>query len=499
MASALVHYITLPFHHYAQWVRENPENAQSLERMTRTMSIFLTDPSHLLKMEGCYAICKLHSFINQSIMSSSGNAAYQQLLLEQQAAEEGEEEGGEVANEDALERKKAALSRRLGLMPVAEAAALLSGMLTELECLLELLVRDYTKCQVRTWRAMLLLEGVKVACNSLSSYAQYLFVPFLWRSVWMQLTTSVRRCLSHPSRLFLGSRAAAPHDAVAAVAASTGNSLTGAAVGPHRTRLLIPRVVDSTMDGGDPHARWVPVTGTDLLGIVSDLALLLRPLLLVSAAYAAFPAGDAGRTIALLPAPVAAGGGGAEQAEAERENRLLKDALTSDKSRLLLSSWRVWLLFAAFDFILLIVARFIRRRRAPVVHITDRTSVAEAAAAPKAEEREEEAEGSAAESDPAALLRSAMASPATGALQEAGAVPPLVARDALRIQQAVRNLSFSFMLRDPFFTAVIKPFFNRHLLNGFLSRIPLLGGLVHHQASYVLYMQHFSFLYSVGQ
>lgn len=81
---------------------------------------------------------------------------------------------------------------------------------------------------------------------------------------------------------------------------------------------------------------------------------------------------------------------------------------------------------------------------------------------------------------------------------KADVTPAMISRDAARQQHAMRNLLYS-LLRDPFFSVVLKQSISRYLVHGWVNKIPLLGGLVGFQVAYFLSMQHFSFLYSVGQ
>ncbi|CCW67774.1 unnamed protein product [Phytomonas sp. Hart1] len=143
------------------------------------------------------------------------------------------------------------------------------------------------------------------------------------------------------------------------------------------------------------------------------------------------------------------------------------------------------------DSFMLLASRFIRVNRVPVVYIHSTLDSGGMIAAKPRPGGDSPADEESAE--PAEEVGSPQA-----ARMDLIYDLPIVSRDSLRTQHALRNLAYNF-LRDPFFTSSIKLFIYQNFIKGFVNRIPLLGSLVGFQVSYYLAVQHHSFLYSVGQ
>ncbi|KAG5482716.1 hypothetical protein CUR178_06753 [Leishmania enriettii] len=520
-----------PLHWYCKWVRANPESASSLEQFSRTLTMLWSDPTNLITSEACVSLCKLHAFSNVAIISTSGRRTSKTELL----------------------------------------SFVLQGI-QEVECLAELIYRKYAGHR-RTWNALLLLEAVKCTLKA-CVHRQLFLVPWLWESV----KVSLRRALRHLTNLTprrrmrgggnggvssgsggsgAGSFAAcgAGHYAgpITQLSYSGGStSLCGEVVGPHNTRLVIPRVAsdrrhehrhvyrvgtNSVADGGEGHvtfeqegdvdeeleeAESIRFTWIDVLGIMLDAYLLLRPLLLVVMARHAFlklPE-EAAISIAVLPPPVskeemaaAAKAAATAAEEAKKTGTPLKlmpgpdplaalhKSIAAAPQQTLLGSWRVWAGVTGCDFVVALLARLVRSHRVPVVYIKESVESDDGSTPVDLLEGDEAAalQGDGAE---AANGFTGSSTVVTGAAHPRTIDPtmelPVVSRDHMRVHQALRN-SFYNIIRDPFFTVVLKQLLYHHLIRGFLSRIPLLGTCFSFYAAHYLSMQHYSFLYTLGK
>nr|CAJ2469892.1 unnamed protein product [Leishmania braziliensis] len=519
-----------PLRWYFKWVRANPESASSLEQFSRTLTMLWSDPTNLITSEACFALCKLHAFSNFAIISAGGRRTSKTELL----------------------------------------SFVLRGI-QEVECLMELIHRKYAGHR-RTWNALLLLEGVKCTLKA-CVHRQLFLVPWLWESMMV----SLRRALRHLTTLTprrrvrggdggvssgsggsgAGSFAAWSAGSGAGVAGNYCGPLTqldyrggntdlcGEVVGPHNMRLVIPRVASDrrhehrhvyrpganrAANDGEDHvtfaqeggveeeleeAESIRFTWIDVLGLMLDMYLLLRPLLLVALARHAFlllPE-ETANSIARLPPPlskemVAAAEAAAKAAEEAKKTgtpvkptqgpdplAALHKAISATPQQTLLGNWGVWAGVAGCDFLVALLARLVRRNRVPVVYIKD------------------SAENDAG-STPAALLEGGEAvsiladgltdnTTVTTGVDDSRAIGPamestVVSRDHTRVQLALRNFFYNVM-RDPFFTAVLKQFIYHNFIRGFVNRIPLLGTCISFYATHYLSMQYYSFLYTLRQ
>lgn len=528
-----------PLRWYVQWVRTNPENASSLEQMSRTFTLFVSDPSNLINSEACFTVCKVHALSNAAIIATGSHHTTKMDIL-----------------------------------------SYVLQAIKEVECLMELVARKYAGHR-NTWNALLLLEAIKCTLKT-CVHRQLFLVPWLWES----LKLSMRRALRHLVSIGGGGRrrhrlrgsggngrdGASSTASFAAgygggdggamvgldygnVGSTSGSHLRGAVVGPNHTRLVIPRVVSDrrhehchfptpgaagTVDDGEDHVCFsrdeevdaaeleegesIPFTWVDVLGMLLDMYLLLRPLVLVAVARHTFlqlPEAT-GASIAQLPPTMtraeqtAAAKAAAEAAKAAKaaaaagepappQPKLpdpmaaLHRAMSAAPQENLMGSWHGWGAVAGCDLLVSLLARLVRQRRVPVVYINDgaegetagQLTVAANAAAAVAED----GEGGEDEEALDGAVDSTAANPgAIGPVLD----PPVVSRDRMRVQQALRNTFYGF-LRDPFFTAVLKQFIYHHFVKGFVNRIPLVGPCVSFYVVHYLSMQHYSFLYTLGQ
>ncbi|KPI87463.1 hypothetical protein ABL78_3452 [Leptomonas seymouri] len=525
-----------PLRWYFQWVRANPENAASLEQMSRTFTLFVSNPTNLINSEACFTFCKVHSLSNVAIIATGSHHTTKTDIL-----------------------------------------SFVLQAIQEVECLMELISRKYAGHR-STWNGLLLLEAIKCTLKT-CVHRQLFLVPWLWES----LKVSLRRALRH--FITLGGRRRRVHGSAGKDGASLtasfaaggsgvnggsgvdvagfagleygSSSLRGAVVGPNNTRLVIPRVASdrrhehrhvfsgngASNDAGDEkrvsflrgedvdadeveNGEMIPFTWVDVLGMILDLYLLLRPLVMVAVARRAFlqlPE-ETAASIAKLP-PVmtraeqaATAKAAAEAAKASKDAAAagqpappppslpdplaaLHMAVSAAPEQSLMCSWRGWGVMAGCDLLVAFLAGLVRQKRVPVVYINESaeseggevvTAEAPAGNGETDEHEGEDAEAVAAAGDavgPAATRRKAI-----GPVQD----PPVVSRDRMRVQQAQRNIFYGF-LRDPFFSAVLKQFIVRHFVKGFLNRIPLLGSCASFYVIHYLSMQHYSFLYTLGQ
>ncbi|KEG09142.1 hypothetical protein DQ04_05731040 [Trypanosoma grayi] len=454
---------TALFEGYVAWVRNNAENAMSLERFSRMLAIMLTDPRNLLTKELSWTLIRLHAFSNHTILTTAG--------------------------------------RRVRF---TDKVAILSRIIPEMECLLELLLRRYCG-HTTAWNVLLVLQSMKCVFNLLV-HRQLFLVPWIW--------AAVRRRLQQ-----LLSLGAYGRRLSSAVARGDSHTLRSGAVGPAKTQLVIPRVAarrlhhrtapDAGEDAGDVDGgKSLPCTALDLLGIAVDLVLLLRPLLLLYSARRVFPRDAAG--IATLPYPQrvdksSSNAASKEGAECDADGLFLVRAVLADgASKSLMSNWGVWLSFFGLDACLILLSRYIRRHRVPVVYIDKEDSCGQldtngGEVPSRSMENSHNGGGGDGNSNgrttpripPLPLPRP----PGTDVVAES---TPVVSRDSLRVQQALRNMAYSF-LQSPFFTAVLQKFLYDHFVVGRLNRIPLLGPLLGYQVAYLLCKQHYCFMYFLGQ
>lgn len=520
-----------PVRWYCKWVRANPEGASSLEQFTRTLTMLWSDPTSLITSEACFTLCKLHSFSNFAIVSSGGRRTSKTELL----------------------------------------SLVLRGI-QEVECLMELIHRKYAGHR-RTWNALLLLEAVK--CTLKACVHRQLFrVPCLWESMKLSLRRALRHLTTLTPRRRVrgggnggvpsgsGGSGAGSFAAWAAGAGAAGNyagpltqveynggstGLCGEVVGPHNTRLVIPRVTSDrrhvhrhiyrpgancAADDGEEHvtfaqdgdvdeeseeAEVIGFTWVDVLGMILDMYLLLRPLLLVAMARHAFLARpeETTNSIAVLPPPVskeemAAAAKAAEETKTGAPVKptpgpdplaALHKAMAAAPQQTLLGSWSVWAGVTGCDFLVALLARLVRHHRVPVVYIKDSAesddggmpvALLEGGEAASTQGGGADAVGGFAASTTA--VTGAVDSRAIGATME----PRVVSRDHIRVQQALRNAVYSVM-RDPFFTAVLKQLVYHHFIRGFVNRVPLLGTCISFYVTHYLSMQYYSFLYTLRQ
>ncbi|KPA75135.1 hypothetical protein ABB37_08800 [Leptomonas pyrrhocoris] len=533
-----------PLRWYFQWVRANPENATSLEQISRTFTLLVSDPTNLINSEACFTLCKVHSLSNAAIIATGSHHTTKTDIL-----------------------------------------SFVLQAIQEVECLMELISRKYAGHR-HTWNALLLLEAIKCTLKT-CVHRQMFLIPWLWESLKASLRRAVRHFvnLGGRRRRVRGSGAKDGASITASFAAGGGgsggfngvnggvdlgvlaglehgsSSLRGAVVGPNNTRLVIPRVASDRRhehrhvfssgggaapvahdDGGDDghlafprdedamdedeveEGESVPFTWVDVLGMLLDLYLLLRPLVLVAVARHTFlqlPEEEA-NSIATLPPVMTRAEQTAAAKEATEAAKAAKAAVEAGKpapappslpdplaalhkamsvapTQNLMGSWRGWGAVAGCDLLVAFLARVVRQKRVPVVYINDsaesegaEAAVAAAGGQLSVADSNEDAEAAAAAGG---VVDSTAAGPnAIGPVQDL----PVVSRDRMRVQQALRNTFFGF-LRDPFFSAVLKQLIYHHFVKGFVNRIPLLGPCVSFYVIHYLSMQHYSFLYTLGQ
>lgn len=532
-----------PLRWYFQWVRANPENATSLEQISRTFTLFVSDPGDLINSEACFTVCKVHALSNTAIIATGSHNTTKTDVL----------------------------------------AYVLQGI-QEVECLMELIARKYAGHR-NTWNALLLLEAIKCTLKT-CVHRQLFLIPWLWASLKVSLRRALRHLVSIGSsssrrRRMLGAGSAGSGKdgasgtasfaggsgglAVAGMDGSLGghdygsSSLRGAVVGPNNTRLVIPRVASDrrhehrhvyhgaadAVSDGDDHVTFshdddlaeadeveegeaIPFTWIDVLGMLLDTYLLLRPLVLVAVARHTFlqlPA-ETAESIAKLPPGLTRAQRAAAMKEAAEAAKAAKaavaagqpappaptlpdpltalhKAMSAGPQQSLMGSWGGWGAVAGCDLVVAFLARLVRQRRVPVVYINDSVDSdsgdGAAAGQPLAVTAATEAREDGGEDAEAALTGDAVDSTAAGR-NAIGPVqdPPVVSRDRMRVQQALRNTFYGF-LRDPFFSAVLKQFIYVHFAKGFINRIPLLGPCISFYVIHYLSMQHYSFLYTLGQ
>lgn len=511
-----------PFYWYVNWIRTNQENAATLQRLSRTLVMILSDPSNLISMEACWTASKLHAVTNEAIISTDG--------------------------------------RRVG---TTELLSFFQHAIQEVECLIELVTRRYCGHQ-RAWNVILILTGVKCILN-MCIHHQLFFVSWLWDSVKLSLRRALRNLLSLPRRrrhflrditqgkMLAGQRSSARglipvgggRGALRGIVSS--GSLRGSVVGPNNTRLVIPRVtstrrhehrhcaVAGNIDGdadGESQADYllrvadadeaaaqmeeeeaIPFTWIDILAMMLDVYMLLRPLVLVASARHAFMKRTADTSgIAVPPRPPpppstpspTADGGVAALPTAD-PMALVTKAVQATYDKTLFSNWPSWATLAGVDLLVALLAQLVRSRRVPVVSICDdgastpevtyspvsSTAGADLGLYPRVNGNDSaDGQGGNGQME----LNTATS---TQVIQTVN-VPTIVSRDQQRVKQALRNSMYSF-LRDPFFTVVVKQAIHDYLVTGVVSRIPLIGSIISFQVSYFLAMQHYSFLYTAGQ
>ncbi|KAG5482887.1 hypothetical protein LSCM1_06922 [Leishmania martiniquensis] len=527
-----------PLRWYCKWVRDNPEGASSLEQFSRTLTMLWSDPTNLITSEACFSLCKLHRFSNFAIISASGRRTSKTELL----------------------------------------SFVLQGV-QEVECLMELIHRKYAGHR-RTWNALLLLEAVKCTLKA-CVHRQLFLVPWLWESMKVSLHRALRHLTNLTPRrrvrggsgsgnggasLGCGGSGAGSFAACGGGAGVAGRyagpltqlsyscsstSLRGEVVGPHNTRLVIPRVVsdrrhehrhvyragsNSAADDGEDHvtfaqegdvdaelneAESIRFTWIDVLGMMLDIYLLLRPLLLVAMARHAFLAlpEETANSIAVLPPSVskkemvAAAEASTKAAEEAKKTgtplqltpgpdplAALHKSIAAAPQQTLMGSWRVWACVAGCDCLVALLARFVRSHRVPVVYIKDSAESVDGSMLEALLEGGEAVvlQGDGAEAANGFTSRSTAVTGATHARAISPAMElPVVSRDHMRVQQALRNGLYN-IIRDPFFTVVLKQLLYHHFIRGFVNRIPLLGTCISFHVAHHLSMQHYSFLYTLG-
>lgn len=446
-----------PFHAYATWVRANQSNVKTLESLSRTMSLILSNPNSLIGMEAAWQLPRLLAMLNDGIVSCTHHP-----------------------------------------LSTPELMGYLTSAVHEVQSLIEILVRQHST-QAFTWKAVLLLQGVK-AILKVCAHRQLFLVPWMWDSLKVTVRQAVYGVLWPRGSTRNGFWSDASRSRLP-------NALTGQSTGPMGVQLVIPRVVSDRRQERQHYgplrnrdeeeqeaAETIPFTVIDVLGMAMDAFLLVRPMLLVWTAGRIFPYEINGKVGLLPPKPTPSVTAADQTApvedheEAPNELQAISAALQATPAHTLFPSWKWWGVFAAMDAVVVLLARLIRAYRVPVVYITDSPPENTSRALSSDAAGSEEEEVGPASTIPVGANRAF--APEVGA-------PPVVSRDTLRLQEAIRNMAFSF-LRDPFFSAVIKPWVQRHLLGGFLSRIPLLGAMVIYQVTYYVAMQHYSFLYTIG-
>ncbi|ORC88143.1 uncharacterized protein TM35_000182000 [Trypanosoma theileri] len=540
---------------YANWVRENKENVAGIERFSHLFAMIVTDPRNLITKELAWTLVNLQSFTHTTITTNT------------------------------------IPGRRLRMN---DYFLLLTRIIPQVECLMELVLRRY--CGHRAaWNVLLALQSVKCLLNVMV-HRQLFLVPWMWAALRRRLRRALRALqrtvgIARRRRLSTSNNndnnIHHHHTGTTAATGAVGwceklfgkSGNNAGVVGPANTTLVIPRVAarrphshtsarsisdddnnnnkdhynydeddyeyDGSEGSGVRRSAALPCTALDLLGVVVDFLLLLRPLLLLIYARRVFPYGKPG--IAVVPQPTTTttkemrsntNVSSSDPTEKTTDVSELKEdalfilhaALKDGPSRSLMSNWGVWLSFFGFDLILSLVSRYIRRHRVPVVFIgneennnnNNNNAEIEGGEVPS---RNGEKNGSidhnnnnnntvtvTTTNDNNTTTTSITGTTNNNVVLNGDGMPPLpqvpvaevaapvpvTSRDALRVQQALRNIGYSF-LQDPFFSAVLQKFVYDHFVVGRVNRIPLVGSLIAFQVSYFLCKQHYCFMYSIGQ
>lgn len=482
------------------------------------------------------------------------------------------------------------------LQPVVEGMRLV-------ECLVELMCRSRYGHRV-AWDVLLAWQSVKTLLQLLSSRSLFT-IPCMWESVQNLLSRTVASL--NPFSASSASRAQrvpavggaglqTPRAIADAPPLSSSPSATyptaeedGSLVrvqdndkkksddeknafggGPSTSRpavpLVIPRVVSSKLAEHrhaslimDPVAATTttsnvymkpaerfPVSWYDILGMLLDLYVLVRPLLLVVMGRQMYHTVQrSGIPDPLLPArgtgtgqkpaaksdETAAGEKEEEGLEpGERDKKKESAAAIPDPMEMLQSLvlvarqqthgpfWKPWLVFFVVDVISTLLARLVRSRRVPAVYVADADLAAvpppvrsddedEAADESEEEEEKEENASSAGRSrtpnsttspvagSPSARRKKNSRGRATTSSADQQAANAM-SQDERRVRQCANN-ALTATLRDPFFTVGLKRWLYTAIMVRILKRIPLLGAVANYQLSCFLMMHQFSFMYSL--
>lgn len=275
----------------------------------------------------------------------------------------------------------------------------------------------------------------------------------------------------------------------------------------------------------------------DLLGMLLDCYMLLRPLLLVAVGRFNFRAHQSNHS-SLMPlhpdelvkkvkesvassmSPTTEEKNESNQKMSDKDNSSEKNKKTPvmdslsvvravvevPRQRSLFPSWKSWVIFLILDLVTIVLARFVRDRRIPVIRIAD---VNLDAIPPVLQSDNEENAG-----DTAGSEQAQRASNTEGSEEGAGAGTRQrghrgtttttsaekstfhLSQDERRIQQCSHIIRTS-VLRDPFFSVGLKKWVFKNIMVKILERIPLLGGIINYQLGYHFILQHFSFLYTL--
>ncbi|EAN89688.1 hypothetical protein, conserved, partial [Trypanosoma cruzi] len=143
------------FQSYVLWVRDNAENALSVERFTQLVVRIVTDPRNFITTEFAWTLAKLHSLSNRMIISTAG--------------------------------------RRVGF---TEKVAIVIKTLVEIECLLELGLRRFFGHEA-AWTVLLALQSIKCVLNMLV-HQQLFLVPWIWAAVRQRLQLMLQQFMRLP-------------------------------------------------------------------------------------------------------------------------------------------------------------------------------------------------------------------------------------------------------------------------------------------------------------
>ncbi|KAG8342359.1 putative Peroxisomal membrane protein (Pex16) [Trypanosoma vivax] len=473
-----------PLDAYVRWVRRNVDNIPVLERMTYTFAMILANPENLVSKELAWTIVRLHALSNRAIVATEGRRVHD-----------------------------------------AEKVATINKIIREVECLFELGLRRYCG-HTAAWNGLLFLQLVK-CCLNLLAHRQMFLVPWMWAAIRRNLSQLLQVPLYIREKLFpaksIGDDTAAEVAHVAPTALRDPQWKSRAA-NPVNTTLVIPRVaacrarrlgsIGTDIDGGVDNRTEVseslPCTKLDILALAVDIVLLVRPLLLLHSAKSVFPHGAS--DIAKLPRPDRAAGHNGESVTDALF--IVRAAISDGARRSLLSNWSVWVLFVGIDALLVVVARYIRRYRVPVVYIktvgarcggsVDSQSDLGMGGVPDGEvsSRPDSVGGTNGEHGDGFECSTyrGFASGENATDNSVGLAPPTetLSRDSLRVHHTYYNLAYS-MLRDPFFASVLQKFVYDNFVVGRVNRIPLIGSIISLQVAYYMCKQHYCFLYSLGQ
>ena len=328
-----------------------------------------------------------------------------------------------------------------------EKVSYIKKAMAEMECLLELALRQ-KQGHAAAWRF--------VVCWLV---AKSLFSFFLKRGSYKRLFSGLVQLVFNrgsnrrsPAAIKFGG-----NEKALDLQESAGGEVEGG-VNTAQAALVIPRV--------SVPRRRIEALGTsvgDYVAFLVDTFHIIRAPLLAFLAQRAFTGSRAGpneRFGTVMTKPFGTG------------------SLRSPLKDSLLSNWRVWGSVVALEAVAAMASYWLKNHHVPLV-TASRSILSPIEASPPS------ASNTGEPSSPTSVTASA----ANGEVMTV---------EAARLQACFDSLLFSF-LRDPFFSVVLKEFVHKHFVDGFINKwIPFFGWILASQVSYLLTLQHNSFLFTIG-